>query len=219
MLVSPAEVELVKTAWEPGIRDPGRGNRHFDWVLRRFLHKRDFAGKRIADLGPGHYDFDVLLRLRGAEMVPLELDPAVIALGRHRGFDPVEFDLKRGGYVERFGPAAFDGVYCNGSIDCHWWGDDDDAHRAYVQDLTRSLKPDAWAFIAPCNTPPGLTIEQARGDAHARHVIAVQIKAFKDCGYKVLYMHKRQREFYGISTDQLPFVVFTRNLNYLPFPW
>lgn len=188
MLRDAYEINLMKGAWESGIREPGRRADHFTAVADDFL-PRDMKGQRVADLGPGHFDFGKALRQRGANVVGLELDPAVITLGRHRGFQVLTFDLRKDA-IASAGP--FDGIFCNGSTNCNWYED----QAAHVADIVAALKPGGWAWIAPCNT----------SDPFA------QIAAFRAAGFTVYRLSYLQRRRYGVSVDAPPAVLFTLNL-------
>jgi hypothetical protein len=140
------------------------------------------------------------------------LDPAVIELGKHRGFEPLNFDLQKPSYVSTFGRASIDGIFCNGSIDASWWPDPV-AHEAYLRDMDSCLKPNAWALISPCNT--------ARSD-HDRSETqeqAVQVRLLKTLGYKATRLTEIERNYFGISSGVRPALVFTKNIKYLRFPW
>ena len=218
MLTDQIEIDLVRNAWEPGIRNPLRRASHFDRVIGRFLGSARLDGTLVADMGPGHYDFGKAMARRGARTIGLELDPAVIALGQHRGFEVIEFDLRKDLVAERLGRASLDGLYCNGSINCSWWPDEAD-HRAYVADLAASLKPDGWAYVAPCNATAGLSVEDAGRDPESLRMLNIQISAFEAHGFRTIRMNRFQRGLYGVSTNMRPAVVFTKGLQYLPGPW
>ena len=217
MLRTADEVELVKDAWEPGIRDPMRRSVHFERIIGRFLHSVKHKGSVVADMGPGHYDFGAALAKRGATVIGLELDPAVIALGRHRGLDVIEFDLRKSD-LTTLGKSRWDGIFCNGSINC-WWRRGRAAQDAYVQDVLAALKPKGWAYIAPCNHAPGLNAAQAKHDRDAQEAIAAQHSAFVSHGFRATSLNRLQQGLYGLSTDILPAYVFTRNLSYGRWPW
>lgn len=211
MLVSPREQEIVAKAWEPGIRRPDRAYINFMRFLKHFLRDKNLAEKTILDLGPGHYDFGILARFQGARVIPLELDPAVIELGRYRGFEPIEFDLKRPRFVESFGKQSIDGIFCNGSIDASWWTTMEEQIE-YARDLYSCLRPDGWALIAPCNSGPeeiGSALDNQRQ----------QISAFKELGFKLTRLTKLEKNYFGISTNILPAFVLTKNVRYVRFPW
>lgn len=218
MLTDQVEIDLVQNAWEPGIRDPHRRAGNFERVIKRFLGSVRLEGSVVADMGPGHYDFGKAMAQRGAKTIGLELDPAVIALGRHRGFEVIEFDLRKDLVSERLGKASIDGLYCNGSINCSWWPVEAD-HHAYVADILAALKPDGWAYIAPCNASGSLSIEEAGRDPASVQMIKTQISAFEAHGFRTIRMNRYQQGAYGVSTNMHPRVVFTKGLRYIPGPW
>lgn len=212
MLVSPKEQEIVANAWEPGIRRADRAYINFMRFMKHFLRDKNFSGRKILDLGPGHYDFGILARFQGATVIPLELDPAVIELGRYRGFEPIEFDLKKPQYVSTFGEGAIDGIFCNGSIDASWWSTESEQN-SYANDIVSCLRPDGWALISPCNSGPETAGQNSIENQK------MQIRAFQKLGFKLTKLTSIERNYFGISSGILPAFVLTKNLRYVRFPW
>jgi hypothetical protein len=218
MLVDETEERLVANAWERGIRRKDRSAKPFGRIVSRFLAARDHRGTVVADMGPGHYDFGRALAPLGAKVVGLELDPAVIALGKHRGVDVIEFDLRSRMLGADLGRARWDGVFCNGSINC-WWQRGPGAQEAYVADLKSAIKPGGWAYIAPCNYAPEQNADQAARNPEAVEAIEAQRAAFVRAGFTVWRFNRFQRWRYAMSTDMRPAYVYTLNLDVTRGPW
>lgn len=94
MLTDPAEIEIITRASQANVRDPTRSRRHFEHIFEDFLAAVDLSGHRLLDIGPGQYDFGVMARERGATVVGIDRDPAVLELGRHKGFDVIDADFR-----------------------------------------------------------------------------------------------------------------------------
>ncbi len=58
-------------------------------VINDCFDRADFAGRRVLELGPGHYTFAIIARSLGAELVCVEKDPVLAEFGRRLGFDVV----------------------------------------------------------------------------------------------------------------------------------
>lgn len=218
MLNNNEEERLVANAWEKGIRRKDRSARPFERIVGRFLASRDHRGTVVADMGPGHFDFGRALSTRGASVVGLELDPAVIALGKHRGLEVIEFDLRSRLLAADLGSSRWDGVFCNGSINC-WWRRGLNAQESYVADLVASLKPGGWAYIAPCNYAPEQNAQQAARNPEAVDALNAQRRAFESAGFTVWKFNRFQRWRYAMSTDMRPAYVYTLNLRVTAGPW
>ena len=119
MLLDKTEIEIMKTAKQVNLRDPGRSGLPFERMIDDFFDHQHFSGKVVLDLGPGQYDFNELARKRGAKGYAMDFDPAVIHLGQYKGFEIVEGDLR----AISFGTFGhlFDGIFCRGSINAFWF--------------------------------------------------------------------------------------------------
>lgn len=161
MLRNEEEKALVANAFEPGLRDPRRGDRGSPEILRDFLWRCPLRGAAVLELGPGHYEFCEALRAAGATPVALELDPGVAELGRRRGFEVHVHDLKQ---LARFNPGRrFAGVFCKGSHDPFWFYRDEAALGGFVDGIHSLIAPGGWAWIVSCpEKPPGATDEEFR---------------------------------------------------------
>lgn len=107
-------------------------------------------GLRILDLGPGQCDLLDIARRSGAATLGIDNDPAVCALGRLRGHDMRQGDLRQGVLPE---DGLFDGIFCRGSVNVFWFQNSPDAARAFLDSLVAALKPGGWLWIVPWNKP------------------------------------------------------------------
>src|SRR4051812_21247877 len=97
-------------ARQPNLRDPHRSVAVYDAIIDDFKLADRFDGKRLLDLGPGHYDFGEVARQHGAIVSGLDNDPAVIALGEHRGYEAYELNLQD--LTPDMFPSPFDALFC-----------------------------------------------------------------------------------------------------------
>ncbi len=212
MLTTKAEIEIVSKAWEPGIKDPTRPRIHFQRILKRFFKNVNFKNKVVLDLGPGHYDFGELVRPLGARVINLELDPAVIELGRHKGFEVMEADLKDPSIYSNL-PAKIDVLFCRGSINAGWFPHDATAHRNYLENMIGCMSENSVAWVSPCNAP----INNLSTEAFLKSV-SEQAAIFKKNGFVKFSSNKWQCRQYGIWSTP-PRLIYTKNLSYHQFPW
>ena len=131
MLTDPNEIRIISQARQKNVRDPNRSRQHFERVLSDFFAGVDFTGQTVLDMGPGQHDLAELLRPRGATVVAVDNDPAVIELGKYKGLEVIDGNLKRLSKVAL--NRTFDGLFCKLSTNAYWFAADDDAHRGYIQ--------------------------------------------------------------------------------------
>jgi hypothetical protein len=211
MLTNPIEIEIIKNAQEPGIRDPKRPRKHFERIISRFFNDYSFKSKKLLDLGPGHYDFGELTRLNGAITDAIELDPTVIKLGEFKKMKVICGNLSDKDIFKELN-SQYDLLFCRGSINACWFLNEETKHRNYLESLLSVLKLDGAAWISPCNEAPG----QSPTDYVA--AVEFQIQFFKKHGYKVIRCNPFQARWYGIWSDKPP-LIFTKNLKYSTLPW
>lgn len=212
MLVRPEEIAAIADAQEPGIRNPSRPRFHFEGIIRDFFAGTDVRGLRLLDLGPGHYDFGELMRLRGAEVEAIELDPAVVRLGAMKGMTVYAGDLTDPSVYAQLA-ARFDGIFCRGSINANWFIHDEAAHIAYLDALLTTMKGDGPSWISPCNEP------KEPGDPRFARAVAVQVEYFRRRGFRVHKCDRYESNEYGIWSAE-PWLIYTKNLSYVHAkPW
>lgn len=172
-----------------------------------FFDDSHLAGRRCLDLGPGQYDFGVLARERGAVVVGIDNDPAVVELGRHKGFDVVAGELELLA-VTSFG-TPFDGLFCKFSINGFWFGDDAAALADFSRRLAACVRPDGWLWIAPWNgvreTSPLVRDAQ-------RRILDRQRAGFEAMGCTAIDLSPEQTALYGVTGKVANHVLFVRGL-------
>lgn len=78
MLNDLAEIAIIANARQKNVRDPNRSRAHFERLA--------FPGQTTVDLGPGHYDFGMLARAKGAQVYGVEkVNPGPQACALHEG--------------------------------------------------------------------------------------------------------------------------------------
>lgn len=206
MLHDAVEIEIMSKARQPNLQDPTRSQLPFESIARDFMPRVEFEGQVILDLGPGQFDFADILRARGAEVHAVDNDPAVLELGRHRGYTVFEADLRRLAPADL--PVKYDGIFCRGSINAFWFGTEADV-RAHIQTLTSLLKETAWGWIAPWNgtrEPP----------ENSGSLLAAQAEAFRSARFKGVDLPARVARRFGVTTTNGPRALYFRNLRK---PW
>jgi len=178
-------------------------------ALDDFFGAIDFRDQRVLDLGPGQYDLGELLRQRGARTVGIDNDPAVLELGRHKGFEVVAGNLKELDPA-LFG-APFDGMFCKLSLNAFWFIDAPERLAAQVAAIVALLRTDGWAWIAPWNgIPTGLDHDDPRVATILQH----QAAAFVGAGFRAWEVDPERSKYYGIHGVTANHVLFTRGLDF-----
>lgn len=208
MLYNQAEIEIVKNAQEPGIRNPLRPRVHFERIINRYFKHYDFQNKVVLDLGPGHYDFCELARKKGAVPFAIELDESVVKLGQYKNIDVKKANLTDPMVYESYN-GKVDLLFCRGSINCEWFKNSE-KHIDYLEKMLAVLKDDGSAWISPCNEPVTSPMYKQN--------LKIQMSFFEKNGFETIKTHKFQAYTYGIWSDN-PKLIYTKNLKYHKFPW
>lgn len=206
MLTDPVEIEIISGAKQPGVADPRRSREPFARIFEDFLEGVAFEGARCIDLGAGQHDFGELARKRGAEVVATDNDPAVLELGRHKGFDSREVQLRKLVAAGLDGP--YDGVFCKFSINA-FWHLQPGAGRAAVDEIAGLGRPDGWSWIAPWNGVPKKA--ELSPDA-TQAVLHDQAAAFRAHGYEAFDLSDELARRFGVSGAVANHALFVRNL-------
>ncbi len=206
MLTDPTEIEIISAARQKNVRDPNRSRAPFDRIFADFLPDELFAGTTVIDLGPGQFDFGEMARARGAtRVVGFDRDPAVVGLGRHKGFEMVE------GRLQELRAADFDGgfggVFCKFSINA-FWGRSLDEVRALTAEVARLVRAGGWSWIAPWNGAKG----EARSDEEVAAFLIAQADCFREHGYDAIDLGDELSRYYGVHGAVANHALFTRNL-------
>jgi hypothetical protein len=207
MLTDPTEIAIIAGARQANVRDPKRSRAHFSNVCADFFADVPLDGARVLDLGPGQFDLAVVLAERGAQTVGVDNDPAVLALGRHRGLQVVDANLKAL-HELRF-DAPFDGVFCKLSLNAFWFHDEPDLHTRYIAALAALVSAQGWAWIAPWNGVPRHLDPQAPAVAET---LAAQDRGFVAAGFRVFEVDEANSRRYGIHGVTANRRLFLRNL-------
>jgi hypothetical protein len=200
VLTDPREIEIISRARQKNVRDPGRSREHFERIFADFLGGIAFAGRHFLDLGAGHFDFGVLARARGAEVTGVDNDPAVVELGRYKGFPVAELELRelKAAQLGR----RFDGVFCKYSINAFWYPGEA-ALRAGIRELVALMAPGAWGWLAPWNGAPK--------DADLS-LLGIQADEFQAHGFEAYELTEEQSRFYGVHGATANRALFTRGV-------
>ena len=208
MLYDPEEIEIISKATQVNLRDPRRPRAPFVNILEDFISPRQFSAKTILDLGPGQFDLGELTIPFGAVVDTIDNDPAVIALGRHKGFRVFELDLANlEPYVARHS-GQYDGLFCKFSFNAFWFSNPHDVKR-HTDQLCALMKEDAWAWLAPWNGSYHGVPERLRGE-----LLRAQIDSFLAKGFHCLDLNNWQSHRYGVHGLTANRPIFTRHLSF-----
>jgi SAM-dependent methyltransferase len=115
----------------------------YEALARRSIatFRHPFAGRRVLDLGCGHGYDTVAMRAAGAEVVPLDMDPAKLtATG-----EPIEGGVRGDATRLPFPDASFDGVYCSNLLE------HTPETPPVFDEIERVLRPGGWAWVSWTN--------------------------------------------------------------------
>jgi hypothetical protein len=210
MLIDPCEITIAANAKQKTVRDPRRSREHFFNILRDFFDGVALSGRYI-DLGPGQFDFAEILHQHGGTCLGVDYDPAVIKLGRYKGFEVIKMDIRDLPHHD-FGE-RFDGVFNKFTLNAFWQWRDDDKHAELVSAIADLAKPAGWAWIGPWN---GIPKEAELDQVTVDHVIDLQRRLFEAKGYTAAPLTDAQSRRYGVHGRVSNNIVFFRNLRWHP---
>jgi len=206
MLTDPKEIQIISGARSKTVRDPKRSREHFERIFSDFLADVRFDGMRLLDVGPGQYDFGEMARARGAKVFGIDKDPAVVALGRYKGFSVVSGDIRK--IARDQFPCPMDGVFCKYSINAFWFVDDA-ALQVHIDEICSMLHADGWGWIAPWNgVPKNTPLDQDR----IQDILIRQVAGFRCHGFEGVELTQEQSLYYGVHGLTANRPLFTRNL-------
>jgi len=208
MLTDPKEIEIISAARQKNVRDHRRSRDHFIHIFNDFFRSKDLRGQVLIDLGPGQYDFGVLAKERGAKTVGVDNDPAVVKLGRYKGFEVHEGRLQRLDLID-FG-RSFDGLFCKFSLNCFWFWDQPEAHKRFVSDLVGLGAPQSWGWLAPWN---GVPKNASLTDGQVQAKLREQAELFEAHGFYAYNFTEDQARRYGVNGNVANNALFVRGLN------
>ena len=175
MLFDDEEIQIMSKAIQPHLREPNRSELVSKRIFGDFLITRNLAGSKVLELGPGQYDLVRMVQAAGATVASMDYDPAVIALGKKRGYQVIHADFRQFGWGSLRG--EFDGLLCRGSITPVWFRDAESLGK-FVDEICSVLKPNGWGWLAPWN----LTLSEAP-PARARLMLDAEDQAFARNGF------------------------------------
>lgn len=206
MLTDPREVEIISQARQKNVRDPNRSREHFEHIFERFFSGKDLQGEVLLDLGPGQYDFAVLADKRGGVTQAIDNDPAVLELGRYRGYTVVDGriqDIKSDQFAQ-----AFDGLFCKFSINAFWYWEDERKQLDFLERMLSVVKADGWLWIAPWNGVPKAGLEKEIVD----RTLSVQSEFFRNAGCTAIDLGASLARYFGVNGNVANNIVFVRGL-------
>ena len=205
MLTNPEEIAIIANARQVNIRDPSRSREHFENIFADFFSNVSFSGAKVLDLGPGQYDFGEMARERGADPSAIDNDPAVIQLGRFKGHQVLDGNLKDLN-VDWFGH-TFDGIFCRGSINAFWFQSDEGKLKAHIDQLVALMSPNGWAWIAPWN---GVQKNSDLSAEDVERVLSCQREAFNAHGFSYHDLTIGETNRYGVYGTTANRALFTK---------
>lgn len=204
MILNNEEKAIIASSQKEYLRKE-RSGKPFDEILGVFFNEVDLNGKDVLDLGPGHYHLGEIARKRGASVAAIEQDSALVELGRHKGFEVIEGDIKE---VETLlGHRHFDGIFCKYSFSAFWFPRAED-QMAFARTLRRALKVGGWAWLAPWNGGPLLT------STEASKTLSAQIEAFESYGFSTVDLSLSESKRFGVHGFTGNRILFTLGLDY-----
>jgi SAM-dependent methyltransferase len=173
MLCNDEECRIMVGAAQPQLRT-SQPDKKFKWVLENFFADGQLAASRILELGPGQFDFSRLAMAAGATITTMDYDPAVVALGRQRGYDIIEADFRTFDWSTIRG--EFDGLFVCDAIAPHWFTEAA-ALQEFVDQVCLILRPRGWGWVLPWNR----YVKRRR--AYVAHMLNAQREAFERNGF------------------------------------
>jgi hypothetical protein len=210
MLTDPKEIAIAARARQKNVANPNRPRKHFDRILADFFDGVRLSGHYL-DMGPGHYDLGEIIRSSGGVCVGLDNDPAVIELGRHKGFETIEMRIQD--LVDRPLDDRFDGIFNKFALNAFWFWSDSGRHEALIDSIMSMMAAGAWGWFGPWNgVPKRIELMPAQVD----ETLALQRRLFEDRGCRTLELTTAQSCYYGIHGAVANHRVFYRNLSWTP---
>lgn len=185
-----------------------RRGRRIANILNDMFEPDHFQGKKIIELGPGHYAFALLARHLGAEVVCIERDPSFVRLGRYLGFEVVDADFFSLSASKFDKP--FDGLFVKGTFNACVPRKDEELSE-FVATLTKMLAEDGWGWFVTVNkankAPDGQSVE-----GFIKHRVGIQKEAFRANGWSAwAMMSDEDRRQYALNYANSLYL-YTRNL-------
>ena len=151
MLLDEEEVRIMSGAKQEALRSPTYSASYYSRIFKDFFRGFEWRGQRVFEIGPGQYDFAMLLRAAGADVCAIDNDPAVVKLGAKRGFRVIQSDINTFDWAGV--RAQIDGVFCRASIIAFSIKGHKEM-RKVIAGVCDLLIPAGWGWIAPYNKAP-----------------------------------------------------------------
>ncbi|MBK1706879.1 FkbM family methyltransferase [Halochromatium glycolicum] len=174
-------------------------------ILNDYFEITAFEGKKIVELGPGHYAFALLARHLGAEVVCVERDPQFISLGRHLGFEVLDMDFND--ITSEAVGGRCDGLWVKGTFNACNYRSDSEVEEFALR-LTGLVQPAGWAWLTVVNKT---SLPGEEGKAFAAQRIEVQRRALMRAGWGAAPIRDEDRPLYALKYTGSPSVYF-RNI-------
>ena len=205
MLKDPKAIEIISRARQKNVALENRSEQDFKNIFSDFFRKYDFADELVMDLGPGQYDFARRVRDRNGIVEHIDMDQAVVELGKYLGFEVSQGNLKSFDYAQR--AARYDGLFCKFSINAYWF-DSAQEVKSKIIAIDAMLKPSGWGWIAPWNGLP----KKGWEDRDPQEFLDAQIEAFGECGWIGYELPDELTKRYGITGTVQNHPLFVRNM-------
>jgi hypothetical protein len=210
MLTDPKEIEIIQSAKQKNVRDPNRSREHFHAILKDFFQGVALNGTYL-DMGPGQYDFGMLAREQGGACHAIDFDPAVIELGRYKGFHATEMNIQH--LPRQPLGMQFDGIFNKFTLNAFWGCDEPGTQKQLIDAIAFHMTPDAWAWIGPWNGVPKSAPLSANDIAR---LLDEQRTLFEGHGFTTCPLSAWQSRRYGIHGDVANNVAFIKKLVWRP---
>jgi hypothetical protein len=211
MLYDENEIQIARSAIEPGCRLANRSNRILG-VYHRFLSKQHFKDRVYLELGPGHFEFCDMVKKLGGRAVALEFDPAMVKLGQYRGHEVRQTNLIKDKFWNHM-DRKFDGIFCRGSINAAWFTELHE-HQEFAKGIASLIKPDGWCWISPWNSN---SMNLSKDEEEAAYEF--QLSSFRAEGFRIINCNRFQAGRFKLRTVKRPFFIFTKGLTYQHYFW
>ena len=167
------------------------------------FEKNDFTGKRILELGPGHYSFAMIARYLGAIVTCVEKDKSFIKLGRKIGFDVHDIDFNDLDLKNFESP--FDGLWIKGTFNaCNYKSED--SILKFSETITSLVKPDGWAFLTTVNKSAD------KNQSFVEQRISIQKNILKKLNWECTPIKSSHRKSYALNYSG-SYYYFTKNIS------
>ena len=176
VLFDQEEIEIMSKAMQPHLRLANRSELVSKRIFDDFVGERELTGGRILELGPGQFDLVRLMASIGVEVVSIDHDPAVIALGKKRGYDVRQADFRTFEWSSLAG--QFDMLVSRGSITPRWFKDPQ-PYGELIEGICSVLAPAGWGWMAPFHG----SLDQDPS-AYAEMMLSAERQAFEDNGFQ-----------------------------------